>query len=137
MTADNQSDEKRFLEWFVLKQRLHTSQKTPYFREREIRWYAAGENIGREVNGKGERFSRPILIIRKYGNASFFGVPLSSREHNGPWYEKCKVRSKEVTVLLSQAGSFSANRLFDKIDRISEDELSQIIESLLKLLFKK
>lgn len=130
-------DEKRFDEWNALKKKLHSGRKTPYFREREVRWYAAGENIGREINGKGERFSRPILIVRKYGDESFFGVPLSSREHTGPWYFKIRVQNTEVTALLSQAGSFSARRLFGKMDRLSNEDFTPLVDALKEVLFKK
>lgn len=130
-------DEKRFDEWNALKKKLHFSHKMPFFREREVRWYAAGENIGREINGKGERFSRPILIVRKFGEESFFGVPLSSKKHTGVWYLKIKVQDAEVTALLSQASSFSARRLFSKIDRLSNENFNLIIDALDKILFKK
>lgn len=129
--------EKRFDEWNDLKKKLHASHKTPYFREREVRWYAAGENIGREINGKGERFSRPVLIVRKYGEESFFGIPLSTKKHQGPWYARAKVRGEEVTMLLSQAGSFSAKRLFGKLDRLSEKEFNLVMASLKELIFQK
>ena len=130
-------DVKRFDEWNNLKKKLHSNSRMPYFREREIRWCATGENIGREINGKGERFSRPILIMRKYGDESFFGIPLSTKKHIGPWYAKITVQNIEVTVLLSQAGSFSAKRLFSKIDRLSEEDFISVTDALNKILFKK
>lgn len=58
-------EEKRFDEWNELKKKLHENAKIINFKERDIWWYASGENIGHEINGKNARFSRPILIIRK------------------------------------------------------------------------
>lgn len=129
--------EKRFDEWNALKKTIDHNNRGPFFHEREIRWCAIGENIGREISGKGERFSRPILIVRKYGNGSFFGIPLSSKPHTGIWYTRILVNGIPETALLSQSGSFSANRLFSKIDRISEEDFGRILQSLEELLFKK
>lgn len=128
--------EKRFDEWNESKKSLDASVTQPFFHEREVRWYAAGENIGREISGKGERFSRPILIVRKYGKESFFGIPLSSKIHNGIWYADIIINGTKRTALLSQAGSFSAKRLFDKIDTIPIDEFEKIIDAFVCLIKK-
>lgn len=65
-------EEKRFDEWNEVKKILQLNSKAILFRERDVWWYAAGENLGSEINGKGKLFSRPILIIRKYGKTTFF-----------------------------------------------------------------
>ncbi|MBR2830934.1 type II toxin-antitoxin system PemK/MazF family toxin [Candidatus Saccharibacteria bacterium] len=129
--------EKRFDEWNALKKIIDSVHKCKLFREREIWWYFAGENIGHEVSGKGPKFLRPILVVRKYGSQSFFGVPLSSKSHFGIWYTKVVVRDALETALLSQSGSFSANRLFGKICRISEEDFGYVLKPLGELLFKK
>lgn len=129
--------EKRFDEWNELKKTIHTRNKQREYREGEVWWYFAGENIGREINGKGPIFIRPILIIRKYGKESFFGVPLSTKAQTGRWFSPLEVNRKPAVVLLSQAGSFSVNRLRGCLDRISGPELSRIREELSYLLFKK
>ncbi len=36
-------------------------------REGDIWRYAAGENIRTEINGKSERFSGPVLVVKKFG----------------------------------------------------------------------
>ena len=119
-----------------LKKRLQSNGKIIPFREREIWWYAAGENLGSEINGKGALFSRPILIVRKYGNTTFFGAPLSTKKLSGFWYDSITVNRKTRCVLLSQAGSFSALRLYERIDKISETEFTKICSRLGHLLLK-
>ena len=37
----------------------------------EIWMCALGKNIGREQNGGGESFSRPMLVIKKFNNEIF------------------------------------------------------------------
>lgn len=128
---------EEFDQWNELKKKIQHNEKLLPFREREIWWYAAGENLGSEINGKGKRFSRPILIVRKYGNATFFGVPLSTRKLSGFWYANVTVKGINRCVLLSQASSLSALRLYEKIDRIPVNEFNEINSRLSQLLLKK
>jgi len=128
---------KRFDEWNELKKSLHENAKKFPFRERDSWWYAAGENIGTEVNGKGSRFSRPILVIRKYGEEGFFGVPISSQIHGGIWYAKFKCNGQTQCALLSQAGTYSVHRLYHRISRIKGEDFEMILTKLGQLLFKK
>ncbi len=129
-------DEKRFDEWNALKKKLHANIKPLIYREREIWWYSAGENIGHEINGKGIYFLRPILIVRKYGKSTFFGVPLSSRRHQGRWFSDIIVKDAIRSALLSQAGSFSTNRLHRLMDKAGTDDFKHVCEKLKELLFK-
>lgn len=129
--------EKHFDEWNKVKKSLEENGAKFPFREREIWWYAAGENLGSEISGKGTRFSRPILILRKYGETTFFGVPLSTRRSTGFWYGQITVMGKNRCALLSQAGSYSVKRLYGRIDKVSKTEFEEISEKLRILLFKK
>ena len=130
------TENKHFDEWNTAKKKLQVNQNTPIFHEREIWWYAAGENLGSEINGKGPKFSRPILIVRKYGATTFFGVPLSTKHLVVFWYSDITVNKITRCALLSQASSFSAFRLYKRIDRIPSEDFAQIRLKLGKLLLK-
>ncbi len=41
-----------------------------------------GKNVGREQNGSGRDFERPVLIIKKWNNEMVWGVPLSTKQKN-------------------------------------------------------
>ena len=45
-----------------------------------------GKNIGYEQNGKGDEFLRPVVVLRKFSNRYFLGVPLSSKEKGGNYF---------------------------------------------------
>ncbi len=130
------TEKKHFDEWSKKKKEIHYSHSPPLYHEREIWWLAIGENIGAEINGKGTDFLRPVLIIRKYGNL-FFGVPLSSQIHQGMWYDQFEYKNKLQCALLSQASTFSANRLRYKMGRMPMLSFQRICDSLIGLLFKK
>lgn len=62
---------KKFNEWNKLKTILHNNNKEQYFKERDIFWASVGVNIGYEQDGKGEIFSRPVLVVKKYSRNIF------------------------------------------------------------------
>jgi mRNA interferase MazF len=56
---------KKFNEWNEVKKEIDTREKSIIFKERDVFWVSIGENIGYEQNGKGEIFSRPVVIVKK------------------------------------------------------------------------
>src|SRR3989344_5471483 len=70
-----------------------------------------GENIGTEMDGKGDSFTRPVLILKKYDRFSFLAVPLTSKAKKGTWYFTFTHNDKEQTVVLSQGRVINYKRL--------------------------
>src|SRR3989338_9142349 len=78
---------KDFRNWTPLKQALHNAESTRlFFHEREICVSHLGDNIGSEQDGQGELFLRPVVIIRKFNNEIFWGVPLTRTKKDLPFY---------------------------------------------------
>jgi mRNA interferase MazF len=120
---------KRFLEWIGLKERLHTAEhKPPFFREGELWWCHVGENIGNEINGKGDHFTRPIYIFKKYDRYSMLGLPLTTKEKDGTWYAPIEFRGQKQRVVLSQGRVFDYRRLKEKMGELGDGERTQIRE---------
>ena len=58
---------KRFTEWMTLKKQLDIRYRTPPdFKDGEVWWCHIGENVGSEISGKSDFFTRPVLILKKY-----------------------------------------------------------------------
>ena len=102
------------------------SRGPTYFREREVGWCSVGENVGVEINGKGDQFTRPILILRKLDSYSFIGLPLTTAKRIGSWYTDLKIKNKESTIILSQARHFDYRRMSDRMCTVSEDDFKRI-----------
>lgn len=75
---------KRFWEWMKLKQKLDKKRDTPpdVFPD-QIWWASLGENIGTEIYGKSDFFSRPVIIFKVLSRHSFFVIPVTTRPHTG------------------------------------------------------
>jgi len=114
-----------FDNWNLKKKELSNGKRV-YFYKGEV-WFASiGKNIGDEEDGKNSSFERPVLIVRKFNNSIFLGVPLTSNEEkNGKYYHKL-VSFPGSTVILSQIRLFDAKRLLRPMGRINNDELNEI-----------
>lgn len=121
--------------WFKVKLRLKTNQVYRSVNEGEVWWCHVGENVGIEINGKNEDFTRPVLILNKLSNLGFLGVPLTSQKHFGSWYVPFVFKDKQQCAVLSQIKVFSVYRLQKKMGEISETDFVFIKDGFRRLYF--
>lgn len=126
---------KLFDLWNRLKQRTDAQEHRVYFHEREIWMGKWGENIGYEQNGKGEEFLRPILIVKKFNNALFWGVALTSKPKTGKFYFEFSFQPDiKSYAILSQLRLFDAKRLQFLKGHIAEKDFSTLKKNLTQFL---
>ncbi|MBR2543289.1 type II toxin-antitoxin system PemK/MazF family toxin [Candidatus Saccharibacteria bacterium] len=123
-----QNKHNNLKKWFPIKERKHNiiPRKIPKVSEGEVWWLAIGENVGVEMNGKSEYFSRPVVIFRKLSHLGFMGIPLSTQNHSGAWYVNFRFQNKEICAVLSQAKVFSTARLYNRLGQIAENDMLKI-----------
>lgn len=127
---------KRFLEWIGIKQKIHDKLSYPlFFKEGEIWWCIVGENVGIEINGKGETFTRPVLVYKKLSREGFLGIPLSTKIKDGSWYVSFLFQEKETCANLGQVRVFSTARITEKIGTLDECIVNKIKNGFLRLYF--
>ena len=74
---------KDFDSWNKTKKRIDSELLPKQFiRAGELRWAALGVNVGSEIDGKGESFTRPALVVHATGHHLAMVVPLSTRVKN-------------------------------------------------------
>lgn len=118
---------KKFLGWIGLKERIHNNNSVPpLFKEGEIWWCYLGENIGNEINGKNEQFTRPVFVYKKYDKYSFLGLPLTTTLKQGTWYVEINFIGIKQTIVLSQSRTLDYRRFKEKIGELGEDEVLEI-----------
>lgn len=123
---------KKYDEWNIVKKKLHNEDNKVYFKERDIFWASIGINIGYEQDGKGDIFSRPVLVFKKYSKNLFLGIPLSTQIKKGSFFFEFILNGKPSNALLVQARIYDSKRVENKIGMISKDDF---IES--KIQFKE
>lgn len=125
-------------DWNMMKEELHNApnDKLRPIRNGEIWWVGIGENVGIEINGKSEYFSRPVLVLKKLSRFGFMGVPLTSQKHEGQWYVEFEFQRKKQTAVLSQARVYSTSRLYSRIGQVPDSDLELVRDGFLALYAK-
>ena len=71
----------RFLAWIGVKQKLDAHEyNPPLITEGDLWWCAIGENVGIESAGKGRNFTRPVIVLKKFGRHGFLGIPTTTKK---------------------------------------------------------
>ena len=124
-----------FDQWNKNKKDIETNKNRPLFHEREIWFISLGLNIGSEQNGKGSRFLRPIIIIKKFNNNIFWALPTTKKRRNGIYYYICEYKKGvSTTALVSQLRIFDGKRLQYKIGDITEIDFEEIRKRIISFL---
>ena len=127
---------KRFLEWIGLKEKLHQSNhQPPLVSERDLWWVSFGENVGSEVGGKSDRFSRPGLVLKKLAHGFYLIAPTTTKPHEGSWYVHVNFSGKDEYVCLNQIRTIDYRRLFSKLGQMSPEDFGKVKDGFRKLYY--
>lgn len=127
---------KDFDGWNKKKKEVDQKKERAFFKEGEIWWANLGLNIGVEIDGKGTAFTRPVIIIKKYNQFSFLGIPLSTSKklHYSRFFIGL-IAGKEAAANIFQVRSLDSLRLENKIGQISSDFLNELKEKASQVNF--
>ncbi len=117
---------KDFQEWHTEKSDLDEYKVRAFFHEREIWFTSLGVNIGFEQDGRGQRFLRPIAVLKKFNNEVLWAIPLTKTQKKGQYYFSFQFEGDMSTAILSQIRLIDAKRLQYKIGDMSEKDFAQL-----------
>lgn len=89
-------------------------------------------NISEEVIGKGDKFTRPVLIFRKFASNSFLGLPLTKQEKKGTWYVEISIHKEKRWVMLNQARVLDKKRLTSRIGALDNTDPEKVKKRFLE-----
>lgn len=123
--------------WMPVKAEINNNESYPIgFKERDIWICNIGENVGFEEDGKGDDFTRPVLILKVFNRKFCHIVPLSTTDKRGKYYYPFDGKTGKTSVaILSQTRSIDATRLHEKIGKISKEEFEKIKKQIIELTF--
>jgi mRNA interferase MazF len=126
---------KNFDKWNIEKKKIHTNNRSKFYREREVWWCSLGVNIGFEQDGKGEDFSRPILVVKGFSKNVLLCIPLTTKLKEGKYYYDIFLKDKiKRNVILSQIRLIDSKRLEEKICTIDECQFKSIKQKITQLI---
>jgi mRNA interferase MazF len=121
--------QKDFDKWNKKKKQLDAGKyQPPFVSEGEIWWASVGENVGSEIGGKSDLFSRPVIIFKKLAHGFYFVIPTTSQERKGSWYVTFRHRKKQMTACLQQARAIDYRRLSSKLGTLDDEDFVKILE---------
>ncbi len=127
--------EKDFSKWMPVKQVIHDTYVRRFYHEREIWWCSVGLNVGFEVDGKGRDYIRPVLIVKDFNRAVFWGIPLTTQRKEGKYYFDIDLKDGIVRqVVLSQLHLMYAKRLHGKVGMLDKDVFIKIKQAIAAFL---
>jgi mRNA interferase MazF len=127
-------NKKEYKEWHTEKSDLHEHKVRAFFHEREV-WFASlGANIGFEQDGRGERYLRPVVVLKKFNNEVLWCLPLTKNQKKGKYYFAFELNGEISTAILSQIRLIDAKRLQYKIGDMTPEQFAEIKEKLKQLL---
>ena len=125
----------RFLEWIYKKININEQHRNvKYIAEGQVFWCSLGENIGYEQNGKGVYFRRPVLIVKKFNNNLFWGVPMSTVIKDNKYYVSVTLQNVKQSALISQVRVLDSKRLDEFVGYVSKKDLEIIRLMIMNLL---
>lgn len=124
---------KDFDGWISLKKNMDKLGKLPTINEGEVWWCGVGTNVGVEIDGKGQRYSRPVLVLKKLSKFGFMAIPLTSQPKEGSWYVNFEFLGITEAAAICQARVMSVSRLYGRMGRVPESDLQKVKDGFHKL----
>jgi mRNA interferase MazF len=123
---------KEFDKWNVVKKELDKKENSHRVRPGEIRWCSFGVNIGSEIDGKGNSFTRPVIVVSLAGPELALVIPCSTKIHERPWYIHLDTKLKKISACVHQIKVVSTKRLYDRIEKLSSKTVSELKQKIIE-----
>lgn len=86
-----------------------------------------GVNIGSEMDGKGESFLSPVIVLKVTGIRSFIGIPTTTKEKSSESYVAISFNSTKNYAALSQIRSFDTLRIVRFYGSLQENDWKRLL----------
>ncbi|HEY4500347.1 MAG TPA: type II toxin-antitoxin system PemK/MazF family toxin [Candidatus Paceibacterota bacterium] len=126
---------KDYSKWHTEKSNIQEIKERPFFNEHDIWSVSTGANVGFEIDGKGDKFLRPMIVIKKFNKESFWGLSITRSIRKGPYYFSFSFKEGEIsTANLSQLRLVDAKRLRYKLGGTNKKDFKELKEKLRQLI---
>lgn len=127
--------EKNFEKWNEVKIKTDRENLRLFYKDREVWWCLLGTNIGFEMDGKGGRSARPVLILKGFSKEVCLCLPLTTKPKKGKFYcEAVFEDGNKRIAILSQIRLIDTKRLLEKITVLDKSAFNKIKQALIRLI---
>ncbi len=126
---------KDFDLWHGIKKNIDKEAGRLFYKEREVWWCSLGVNVGYELDGKGENYNRPVLILKGFSREVCLSIPLTTKLKTGKYYHEVSLGDDVVRkAVLSQLRLLDTKRFLQKIGTVENNEFLKIKQAVIALL---
>lgn len=126
--------EKDFDGWNNEKKRTQ-KEISRLYTVREIWWCRLGINLGTELDGKGDGFLRPCVILRAFGPDACLIVPLTTSAKEHPLRVSIgEIQGEEARANISQIRVVDTRRLVEKVGFLESSRFQELKKRIKVLL---
>lgn len=128
---------KDYTKWHKIKTDVNNLKDRAFFHEREIWFCYVGANVGFEQDGNKEDYLRPVLIVKKFNNEIFWGIPLTKSDKikdSRYYYSFSFIKNTTSLAILSQIRLIDVKRLARQIGVMKEEDFEKVKKKLKELL---
>lgn len=123
--------QKDFDNWNSRKKEINKKGENKLYHARELWWCSLGVNVGSEQDGSGEKYDRPVLILKGLSKQTCIILPItSSAEKHKMRIPIGQVQNEGASVIISQIKVIDTKRLIYKIGFLDKDIFSKITKTI-------
>lgn len=124
---------KDFDNWNNIKKSINDIDR-PLCSIREVRWCAIGHNIGSEIDGKGESFARPVVILKFLSPNTCLTVPLTHSQKTGEYILEFEFQGEKIKARLDQVKIVDVKRMKKRIGKLSQSDFISLKTKVLNFI---
>lgn len=135
-TGENQVYRKDFAGWAKVAEEVERRKRPDFVKTGAVFWCNIGVGVGSELVGKGQEFTRPVLVLAMLDKSSVLVVPTTTKFQTGSHYMPIVLNGHPETLALHQFRVVDTLRLGDFIDEVMEQDIKEARRKLFNLLKK-
>lgn len=130
---------KNFDEWNILKKKIEKRSYIPpeVIESGQVYWFSFGLNIGKEIGGKNESFTRPAMIYKVITRTTFLVIPITTSEnYNDEWHMSLfNHQNIKVFLCFNQVRVMDFRRMKNYMYSLNQIDLSRAIDQFENLFY--
>ena len=125
---------KDFQGWNEYQQHLEEKTKPlKPFLEGQVWRCAIGYNTGNEIDGKSRRYWRPVIVLRKFYDELFIGVPLTRSPRGQDYHLPLEFKGQKSYAVVNQLRAMDPRRLQQHLGTLTGTDFERVRQAVQEL----
>lgn len=126
--------QKDFAGWAKVAEEIEERERKESYKSGVVYWANLGVNIGSGEDGKGKRFTRPVLLLAMMSKTQGLVIPITSQKKEGANYREIVVAGKIEYLLFDQVRTMDVKCLENMIDEVGVEFLRKMRNDYIRIV---